>query len=136
MGVIAIACAGILRRFRERREERERLENRLHQRPSAAVLDDLRRGGKPAREFYETARECVTALVAERGSTVSDAVEKSQELSELLTQAQFYHYGSSAGKAAEAVNASEQNRVIDLLRELADAAGRNGPEPKPEENGP
>ena len=119
LAVISIVSFGVSRIFRQsRRSRRQDDVDQRRLRSASEILDDLSSGGNPAKQFYTLAGELIEALTAEQGDKVADAVRDSPELSAILTQVQFYHYGTSAGKAAEGLNQSERNKIVELLSDL------------------
>lgn len=122
IAAVAVACIAVRRivlRTRERRRQRLREARQRRRRPFGELIEELQRGGKPAKEFYALARDCISALRAEHGERVREVVAASEELRRIESMAAFYRYGSSVGKAAEAVNHSEQERVLRNVQHLS-----------------
>ncbi|MDA0813631.1 MAG: BatD family protein [Verrucomicrobia bacterium] len=118
LAVLGILAFGLSRRVRKWREASGRPGDQTQGRSSSEIFHELARGGKPAKLFYKLAGELIEALRVERGVPVEEAVRDSPELSKILTQVQYYHYGTSAGRAAEGLNESERKRVVESLRNL------------------
>ncbi|MGK0184375.1 MAG: hypothetical protein ACI9R3_000141 [Verrucomicrobiales bacterium] len=116
--VIGIAAFGCRRILKERKRASDRVLLAGKRRSSAVVLEELADGGLPSKEFYALAGECVDSIAAESGVDVNILVQSSDDLLAVRGMVQFYHYGASAGKAAEAVNSSEREHVVQSIRSL------------------
>lgn len=129
LSIVAILCFGLRRIWKERQEEMNRRKWESENRSSAVVLEEILKGGKPAKEFYALAGECISAVLMEREEAARARLERSPELRMLREKAQFYHYGASAGKAAEAINSSEREQVIECLRGFMSESEVKGEQP-------
>ena len=118
LSVVAIMAIGIRRRWKEWNGSRAAAAENLVNCPSSDLLKELALGGKPAMQFYTLAGECIESICYELGE-----MPMNHEVEEIVTRAHFYQYGATPGKAAEAVNPSERQRVISLLE-----AWKNGSE--------
>ena len=118
LAALGILAFGFSRTVRKWREASGQTRDQTHRRSSSEIFHELSGGGKPAKLFYKLAGELIDTITAERGAQVADAVRDSPELSEILTQVQYYHYGTSVGRAAEGLNESERKRVVESLSNL------------------
>ena len=108
---IGVLALGFGRRLMERRRNALADRVRVDHRGPLEILSDLERGGKPAGQFYAAAAECLHS---------ADVDANRPELREILAKADFFQYGASSGKAAEAVNSSEQQHVINALKAVVE----------------